>query len=437
MAAEVVEMIEQSKETRNVDYKAPHAWDKDNFESKAGLTKDIMAFSNTQDGGTLIIGIGEREDGTGYDIEGLTHDQLRTYDISSVGSFVNERCEPAAKFDLRTFEYRGKHLIVIQISEFDSVPIVCKKDAQKRGGKDFIFKKGQIFIRTDDAKSKPIQSAEEMHKLLGLGITKKGDELLQSIQRIIRGFPIIETAITPEEMYFEEIEQSEEDFQNAFKDYEEYGFWDFVVYPLEYIEKRIDNHRELKDRLQEAKVTLRSRSFPYTRGEEILNVKNGIRKSAEYTTTRFYQIWRLYMSGYFESRQLLEEDVYRETDINSRKALDFTSTIYRATENLLFLKRFFEAIEYEGSIYYRILLGNSRDRWLRSLFDSKYHIDLDYACSQSTVEHGNRVFFDQFRSLWPEPCVDALIEIFALFNADRIPREMITKIVNDFLQRRF
>ena len=436
MEKEIVEMIEQRKETRNVDYKAPHAWD---TESKAGLAKDIMAFSNTRDGGTLIIGISEKKDGSGYDIKGLTSDQLKTYDISSIGSYVNERCEPAPKYDVLKRQYQEKSLVIIQVSEFDSAPIICKKDAQKPyEKKDFIFKKGQILVRTDDAKSKPIQSAEEMHKLLGLAITKKGDELLQSIQRIIKGSPIEEPVIPPEKMYHEEIEKTKESFEEAFRDYGKDGFWEFVVYPLEYVEKRIDNYQELKDEILNATVYLRG-GFPYHIIDRTIvsNLKNGVKGFTKAINPPAYELWHMYRSGYFISKQILMEDLYPEIKQIPGKTLEYTETIFRVIENLLFAKRLFEAMEYEGQIYYRISLGNCQDRELRSLFRKGVHFGHEYKCLEDKVEYEKQSDFDQFRSLWPEPSVDALTEIFALFNADQIPGKVIRKIVNGFLQRKF
>jgi hypothetical protein len=51
---ELVRFIEAAAESSNIDAKGPMEWD--NGEASAGLTKDILAFANSRDGGVIVIG---------------------------------------------------------------------------------------------------------------------------------------------------------------------------------------------------------------------------------------------------------------------------------------------------------------------------------------------------------------------------------------------
>jgi len=50
-------LIALKSEGPNLDYKAGFAWTKDNRDKKYELVCDLMALSNTKDGGRVIFGV--------------------------------------------------------------------------------------------------------------------------------------------------------------------------------------------------------------------------------------------------------------------------------------------------------------------------------------------------------------------------------------------
>ena len=71
------------------------------------------------------------------------------------------------KFDLETLKYDGKAFVVIQVSEFDDIPILCKKDYTD------VLREGACYVRTrrkPETAEVPTQS--EMRDLLELATIK-------------------------------------------------------------------------------------------------------------------------------------------------------------------------------------------------------------------------------------------------------------------------
>ena len=176
-------LIERSSESKNLDYKGPSDWESIKHE----LTKDVLAMSNVQDGGAIVIGISET-DSNSFQIDGLTDQQLSHYEVTKMSDFFNRYADPTINISVRRHIYNNKKILFVFIKEFSDLPIVCKRDYFSNG--DRILQSGQLYIRTDSAKSVPITSpdldnVEEMRRLVGLAVTKKGDEILTSIEKII------------------------------------------------------------------------------------------------------------------------------------------------------------------------------------------------------------------------------------------------------------
>ena len=75
-------MLERQAESRGLDYKAPMSFGPGNRE-KAKIIKCLMAFANTQDGGSILVGVSEASGK--FVSSGLTDRQADSFDQSKVG----------------------------------------------------------------------------------------------------------------------------------------------------------------------------------------------------------------------------------------------------------------------------------------------------------------------------------------------------------------
>jgi predicted HTH transcriptional regulator len=127
MTTEELEIhIQGETESPTLDFKAATLWD------VARLAKDILAFSNVQDGGTIIIGI---EDGT-FIRQGITEAQRNSYKIDIMRDQMTSFADPHVNFSVDfPVDKDGKQYACIRIEPFEEIPVICRKDsADTRAG---------------------------------------------------------------------------------------------------------------------------------------------------------------------------------------------------------------------------------------------------------------------------------------------------------------
>lgn len=182
----IVQWLDTGAEPKNFDYKVGFRW-QDKTEQTLGIVSDIMGFSNTRDGGVLIIGF----NGQSKDFSGEPDRWWESFDTTNVMDTVNKYCEPRVNVTVSikpTFSYKSKNgpLVILEISEFDAVPIICVKDGNTSANEN-IFRKSQIFIRTNRASTESISNPDDMRDLINRATIKNGEIILSQFFAITRG----------------------------------------------------------------------------------------------------------------------------------------------------------------------------------------------------------------------------------------------------------
>jgi predicted HTH transcriptional regulator len=116
---ELEEILEGQTETQSIDFKSACNWNVGTF------VKDILAMTNVQDGGHIIVGV---EDGT-FERRGMTQEQVSTYNHDSMKDQLAEYADPHV--EIRVFtpkDVRQRQYVVIRVAPFEEVPVICKKD---------------------------------------------------------------------------------------------------------------------------------------------------------------------------------------------------------------------------------------------------------------------------------------------------------------------
>lgn len=131
----------------------------------ARVAKAALGMANRRDGGRIIIGVYCSTNLV--DRTGLTETQLKTWNYDDVASKLAEYAEPSISFDLEIKECDGKNYVVLEIKEFQQVPVLCKNDYPQ------VLRKGACYVRS---RRKPetteIPTQEDMRDLLDLAIEK-------------------------------------------------------------------------------------------------------------------------------------------------------------------------------------------------------------------------------------------------------------------------
>ncbi len=172
--------IEAGHENRRMEFKPPFRWnDKKVPFLKEKVIQTILGFTNTKDGGELILGVseGQRNHKTSnIKLEGLTRKQFESFNYDAIKESVDKHASLTVNFEL--FEYidpdNGKQFIIISISEFSEFPIICKRNGQVvNKDNDRILRRGDVYCRSMRGRPSVIRVTEaEMQEIIELAIDK-------------------------------------------------------------------------------------------------------------------------------------------------------------------------------------------------------------------------------------------------------------------------
>lgn len=163
-------LIEAGYESRRVEFKPPFSWnDEEYLWLREKAIQTMLALANTRDGGDIIIGI-ETKDDNSVELNGLNEKQISSFNYDLVKGIVDSFAMPGVNFDIAEGRYDNKRFIVVRVSEFDEIPVICKKDSQH---KDLILRKGEIYCRSRSGPPATIRATEyEMREIIELAIDK-------------------------------------------------------------------------------------------------------------------------------------------------------------------------------------------------------------------------------------------------------------------------
>jgi predicted HTH transcriptional regulator len=171
MTTEELELyIQGQAESPTLDFKAAMAWDVGSF------AKDILAFSNVQDGGKIIIGI---EDET-FVRQGITDTQRRSYKIDIMRDQMTSFADPHVNFSVEfPVDKDGKQYTCIRVEPFEDVPVICRKDSADT-------KAGTIYYRNRNRRveSASVSNSYDMREIVEVATVR----MMRKKQRV--GFSV-------------------------------------------------------------------------------------------------------------------------------------------------------------------------------------------------------------------------------------------------------
>lgn len=160
--------IIHGKEERYLEYKRSMIWT-GNDTTKVKIAKAMMAMANLRNGGVIVIGMQETSRGV-WTPEVMTPQQISSFTLDDVSQWVNDYATPAIQFSIRAFALNSNHFVILQVQEFNTSPVICRK--QKISGGEAI-EAGVIYYRSNrKIESAPISSDEDLRELVGLAIDK-------------------------------------------------------------------------------------------------------------------------------------------------------------------------------------------------------------------------------------------------------------------------
>jgi hypothetical protein len=331
----------------------------------------------------------------------------------------------------------GKLVVAIMVTEFEDVPIICADTISEiHNGNRLILRKSAVYTRTSAATTEEISTDQEMRELLSRAMLKRGDELLRSVERLIKGKPFSATEESIN-LYDVEIRQAEDWFKDVLqKGFQTSPRWEVIAHPSQYLPERIANLPDLEQFIKDSQVNLRGWPFPYLGNQEDQSAFNtGFQGHVDSPDIR--EAFRFYRSGLFVFKRALWEDLKNHKTDKGKRTLSFINAIYNVTEWLLFFARLHEHMQTADSVRLQVRLVGCKNRQLAS-FDARVHLHSEWYESQEDIIAFQRDYtVEELRASPKEIAVIIVKHVFHVFNVKHIPDEQITNWQTKLLTRTY
>lgn len=335
------ELIRLGNENRNLDYKGAFSWEQASNDEKCEFAKDILAFSNSRDGGMILIGVHDKSGA----LEGLTEEQYASFDQTKFNNFVHKYMTPRHTSNVHRIVIDQKRIVAIDVPEFADIPILCGRDANSSvNPSKLILRRAALYMRTDKATSEAIEDADAMRELLNRGLLRRQDDLLRAIKQIVLPNQTIANS-EPGTEFKAEFEDAEHYFSELEDGvFSELARWTVQLQPESYIADRMPSTSQLQRLVQESAISLRGWTFPIVgrvAGAAWINFDGGSQSFFNGHGQR-PEALRVYKSGLVVWSSGMGEDTWH--GLAGQNVISFVALLYSVTEWVLFAKRFYETI---------------------------------------------------------------------------------------------
>jgi hypothetical protein len=170
--------IVHGKEERYLEYKRSMIWT--NNLTKVKIAKAMMAMSNLNDGGVIVVGM--RETGGIWIPEPMTPEQVASFTHDHVADYVNAHATPSVQFSIDSFTLDINQFVIIRVQGFGSFPVICRLP-DKAG--DETIDTGAIYYRSHrKIQSAAISSDEDSRELFSMVIEKGFSRHIERFHRL-------------------------------------------------------------------------------------------------------------------------------------------------------------------------------------------------------------------------------------------------------------
>ena len=425
-------VVYRNFESKELDYKAPCAWDEDDKKACCGLVKDILALANTS-GGWLVIGVNEGTNG--FDHAGLTEEQAKSFDTSRVNRFVQNYADPPINARIHKVVIDSKSFVVVEVPAFPDTPHVCQKEYPS------VLAASAIYVRTDNNDSAPLKSSADFRGIVGKAVKNRSDQLLASFRTILTSGP------HPSQP--SDAQKYEQQIASAVKRCHElnphknkaYAYRQTAFFPARFQKDRFDL-LELRKMAKNACVDFRGWPFLF-----IHDNRPGLTGAIEDGLETFISdpspliggdtlhFWQLRQSGLLYAKEILWEDTLASAKRPTVR-FNFGGLATNAAEAVHCLVKLYEdRIDDSDEVALRFQMLGVEGRSVGSLEPGRMFFD-HYTCRIAEIT------FEQQRPLveWKAGMMDHALEIcryvFQRFNWDTPALGQCRKIMENLFARR-
>jgi predicted HTH transcriptional regulator len=156
-------------ERRRVEFK--RAAPLTDSQTVARVARAVLAMTNTRDGGRIIIGV-EEKDGKPLAV-GVSPADLPSWKFDDLAAKIGPYADPSVTFTMSTVELDGMAFILLDVMDFDEVPVICRKGYDGAGGTR-VLRAGAIYVRgRPKPESIEVSNQTDMRELIDFATEKQ------------------------------------------------------------------------------------------------------------------------------------------------------------------------------------------------------------------------------------------------------------------------
>ncbi len=172
---EFEDYISLGHESADLEFKGPGSIT--DRQLLAQVVKAALGMANHRDGGNIIVGVAENS--SSFERVGLTDDQASSWTFDGFSEQIARYADPGVSFELEEKQYQGNRFIVLEVRQFEDVPVLCKRAF------DDVLRPGACYVRTiRKPETSEIPTQTEMRELLELATDKQVRKYLERAQRL-------------------------------------------------------------------------------------------------------------------------------------------------------------------------------------------------------------------------------------------------------------
>ncbi len=159
------ELLSLGHELAGIEFKGPGSRKDKAFA--AYVIRACLGMANRRGGGQIVIGVIQSAS-THPEGIGLSEAQASTWNHDEISDTLSDYADPSVSFAAEHIAYKEKTFVIITVSEFEDVPVICKKDYAD------ILRKGACYVRPRrKPETSEIPTQEDMRDLLDLAVQKR------------------------------------------------------------------------------------------------------------------------------------------------------------------------------------------------------------------------------------------------------------------------
>lgn len=423
--------LDYPAETKDTDYKSAVKFD-ETTDFAAKLVKHIIGFANSG-GGYIIIGFREKPDRSLEPDPDITDEIIASYEVTRLCQHVEKYLLGQDRIKIEVYKEqssRGVMYPIISIGRFPEYPFICTADRPCQSTGETILKSGQIYIRTEGARTLTVKAPSEWRQLIRACI--------KASQEMEAKRPTEEQGDQWESLFSAWVKNENDNAMSEMKSAGfTKGFFKFVT-QVPYGLNQIDNANLLEiARKSECHNTGWPIGVVMTKREyKPVPLADGIR--AAMNTGDEFDYWALNNRGHFFFIRSHQEDRKQaQQSTRERRVLWFDVTIWRISEILYHTANLCSELNLKQSDEIQLTLSYEglKGRVLSAAKPSR-PFGISGECTEDKYEKELQLRLANIMPQLKDHVYQFAVGLFGLFDFCKPDRAIIDSIIDEFLDAR-